>query len=690
MAAMRVLDRGARRAPVLIDLSEPLAAESRLAGAKGATLARAREHGFPVMPGFVISTEAQGPDALDDPTVRSELHYRWASLTAGGESRVVVRSSSISEDGIDSSMAGMFRSVTNVETWTEFVAAIDEVYGSAVTPLRNEPEPMAVLVQLQLDAAVGGVMFGVDPIGGRQDRIVIAAVAGSPEKLVSGDAEGTQYVLNQRGRVVERVPGPNPVRISQWQRRRLSAMARRAAVTFGRPQDIEWAEDFYGQLWMLQTRPVTAIEAQVDPKGPLLGPGPVAETFPDPLAPLEQELWLEPFREGLTSALEIAGTRPRKQIASSPIVVAVGGRAAVDLDLLGATNKKKSLLSRLDPRPPSRRLAAAWRVGRLAAALPGLTKDLLRRIDDELESIAPLSSVPDRDLVTLLDRARKMLVSLHGHEALAGMLMRPGANATTAASTALRALAEARGHEVPDGQIVSMYPEVLALSSPAVGRNPQLPPTPPEISTSNDEDDVLAGAREALRFEARLVQELSARTALELGRRAVRAGSLPQAHDVKWLRLDEIEALVAGRLIPLDIGAVKEEEEPLPSAFRLSRSGKVVPERSIKPKGSGGQGAGGGRASGAVRNRTDELSPGDILVTRTLDPQLAGVLPVLGGLVAETGSVLSHLAILAREFGVPTVVSVPDAIERFRPGSTILVDGIEGEVSLVDPEKAER
>jgi pyruvate,water dikinase len=442
---------------------------------------------------------------------------------------------------------------------------------------------------------------------------------------------------------------------------------------------------------MLQTRPVTAIEAQVDPKGPLLGPGPVAETFPDPLAPLEQELWLQPFREGLTSALEIAGTRPRKQIASSPIVVAVGGRAAVDLDLLGAANKKKSLLSRLDPRPPSRRLAAAWRVGRLAAALPGLSKDLLRLIDDELESIAPLSSVPDRDLVTLLDRARQMLVSLHGHEALAGMLMRPGANATTAASTALRALAEARRHEVPDSQIVSLYPEVLALSSPAIGRNPQLPPAPPEILSSNEEDDdVLAGAREALRFEARLVQELSARTALELGRRAVRAGSLPQAHDVKWLRLDEIEALVAGRLIPLDIGAAKQEEEPLPSAFRMSLSGKVVPERSIKPKGSGGQGAGGGRASGPVRNRTDELSPGDILVTRTLDPQLAGVLPVLGGLVAETGSVLSHLAILAREFGVPTVVSVPDAIERFRPGSTILVDGIEGEVSLVDSEKAER
>ena len=691
MAAMRAIDRGAVRVPgLLLDLAETGATDPALSGAKASTLARARNHGFPVLPGFVVTTEASGPDALDDPGVRAQLHSKWFSLTAGGQSRVVVRSSSISEDGIESSMAGMFRSVTNIGTWTDFIAAIEDVYASAVTPLRKEAEPMAVLVQLQLDAVVGGVMFGVDPLSGRRDRIVVAAVSGSPEKLVSGDTEGTQYVFNQHGRVVERVPGTDDVRISPRQRRRLTSMARRAAEAFGRPQDIEWAEDQFGQLWMLQTRPVTAIETHVSPSGPLLGPGPVAETFPDALAPLEEELWLEPFKEGLTSALEIAGNRPRKQIAESPIVVAVDGRAAVDLELFGEAPGKRSWLSRLDPRPPARRLGAAWRIGRLGAALPGLTKDLIRRVDDELESIGPLSSVSDERLVTLLERSRRILVSLHGHEALAGMLMRSDATATTAASTALRAVADARRLGVPDDQITSLYPEVLALSSPGIGRDISIPPTPPDISLSADSEDVLAAAREALRFEARLVQELSARVALELGRRAVQAGSLPKKDDVKWLHLDEIEALVAGRLIPLDVGASRTKDDPLPSAFRLSSSGAVVPERSIKPRGEGGQGAGGGRASGVVRSSTDELNPGDILVTRTLDPKLAGVLPLLGGLVAETGSVLSHLAILAREFGVPTVVSVPNAVERFVPGSTVFVDGVEGDVSILNDEEVER
>jgi rifampicin phosphotransferase len=76
-----------------------------------------------------------------------------------------------------------------------------------------------------------------------------------------------------------------------------------------------------------------------------------------------------------------------------------------------------------------------------------------------------------------------------------------------------------------------------------------------------------------------------------------------------------------------------------------------------------------------------------VLVVRTLDPGPAASLPGLGGLVAETGSVLSHLAILAREAGVPTVVGVQGALKRFPSGSMVLVDGDSGEVTLLDPER---
>jgi pyruvate,water dikinase len=88
-----------------------------------------------------------------------------------------------------------------------------------------------------------------------------------------------------------------------------------------------------------------------------------------------------------------------------------------------------------------------------------------------------------------------------------------------------------------------------------------------------------------------------------------------------------------------------------------------------------------------VHNGDGPPPAGSVLVVRTLDPDLAPLLPQLGGLVAESGSVLSHLAILAREFGVPTAVGVADATTKFPPGAVVEVDGATGDVTIVlEPE----
>jgi phosphohistidine swiveling domain-containing protein len=126
------------------------------------------------------------------------------------------------------------------------------------------------------------------------------------------------------------------------------------------------------------------------------------------------------------------------------------------------------------------------------------------------------------------------------------------------------------------------------------------------------------------------------------------------------------------------------EAAPLPAAFRLTASGKPAPVALSQD--TEGQGAGGGRGIGRVANGS--TGPGDVLVVRNLDPTLASKLPGLAGLVAETGSVLSHLAILAREYGVPTVVGVRDALDRFPPGAMVVVDGTTGDVAMADEEGA--
>ena len=76
---------------------------------------------------------------------------------------------------------------------------------------------------------------------------------------------------------------------------------------FGGPQDTEWAIHTDGKLLLFQSRPITT-EIRGVPRGPIYGPGPVAETFPEPLTELEQDLWVPPLRDA-----EVAGAEDLAQ-----------------------------------------------------------------------------------------------------------------------------------------------------------------------------------------------------------------------------------------------------------------------------------------------------------------------------------------------------------------------------------------
>jgi pyruvate,water dikinase len=228
---------------------------------------------------------------------------------------------------------------------------------------------------------------------------------------------------------------------------------------------------------------------------------------------------------------------------------------------------------------------------------------------------------------------------------------------------------------------------VLALVPPRIGPPRPLPAftAPPAASTQTTTStavDERAVAREALRLRARWIHELTARVAWELGRRLARRGAIHCADAVRALRLAELDAVVRGAPAPIDLKARMDAPEPapLPVAFRRHADGTPVP---VSLGAATANGAGGGRGSGVVHNGDGPPPAGSVLVVRTLDPDLAPLLPQLGGLVAESGSVLSHLAILAREFGVPTAVGVADATKRFLPGAIIEVDGGTGDVIVL-------
>jgi rifampicin phosphotransferase len=665
---------GAVTGPPVIDLASAAALDPTLAGSKAARLAQAAGRRLPVLPGFVITTAATQFETAVRPF--------WERLTEHGRRPLAVRSSSTVEDAASSSMAGRFTSVLDVSGWEPFIAAVGRVLLSA--RLDDATPPMAVLVQPMLSARFGGVLFGIDPITGNRTTLVVETVRGGPEALVSGRVSAARYLLDRRGRIRDTDDTASPPLLAPRTCRRLARLARATRQVFDGPQDLEWALDADGRLWLLQSRPVTAL-SDARTVGPVLGPGPVAETFPLPLSPLEIELWVEPLRRGVATALRLSAGASDSQLRRSPVIVTVGGRVAADLELLGFRRPRPRPWSWVDPRGPARQLGAAWRLGRLRANLPAAADELVARVDRDLAAVPDVRDLRSRQLVGLMGRARRQLTVVHGHEVLTGMLLEE-TDEGSAAAHALRQLARGRTEGISDAEIVAAHPSVLALMPPRICGAVELPPVEPGTEHART---AAISRREALRLRIRWLQELTARASWELGLRLAERGVLARPEEVALLTLSELQQVAARTTELPDLASRRPSPvPPLPAAFRLTREGRVVAEPDEGTP-HAGRGAGGGRGIGPVRHVDDlsRLQAGEVLVVRTLEPQLAGVLPRLAGLVAETGSTLSHLAILAREFGVPTVVGVPAVTERYETGEVIVVDGTTGEVRRLDDER---
>ena len=661
------------RAGALVALTDARALDAALVGAKAAALTRAARSGLPVVPGFVLPTSGEVPVP--------ELRAAWEELSSEGAVPLVVRSSSTAEDGDESSMAGRFRSVVGVAGWDAFVDAVAEVRASAHEARASGGAigAMAVLVQPELDAALGGVMFGLDPVTGDR-HVSVSVVEGGPERLVGGLADGQRLALGAGGRLLPQSQS-GPIRLSYPKRLALVRLARAAARTFGGPQDMEWGIDRTGKLWLFQSRPITAAASPRRAGGPVLGPGPVAETFPNSLTPLEEDLWFTPLESAVVEAFTLTGAASRRRLQRAPAVVSIAGRVAADLELFGYRKSKRTFLSLLDLRAPVRRLSRSWAVGRLRGALPTLSIDLLDRTDEELAKVPALDELSDRQLQRILANARRMLVALHGYEILVGALVPGDPDASSAGSIALRALAEGRMEGLSDDEIVRKLPWVLALVPPSIAGG-GLPGIGSVLTLPEAQGDETPSLRENLRLRTRWVQELTARAAREAGVRLERRGLLRDRRDVTKLRLAELEtALLEDDVPAVSPSATSEEVAPLPAAFRMSDDGSVVAERGT---GGGPIAAGGGRVTGTVGVAGE--GTGDVLVVRTLNPDLAPLLRGIRAIVSETGSPLSHLAILARELGIATVVGVEDATDTLRPGDRVLVDGTTGQVEILATE----
>ncbi|HHP7233974.1 MAG TPA: PEP/pyruvate-binding domain-containing protein [Desulfobacterales bacterium] len=109
--------------------------------------------------------------------------------------------------------------------------------------------------------------------------------------------------------------------------------------------------------------------------------------------------------------------------------------------------------------------------------------------------------------------------------------------------------------------------------------------------------------------------------------------------------------------------------------------------QSLRARQIVGQPAGPGIANGrarVIRNREDlaRFKSGEILVCDAIDPNMTYVIPLVAGIVERRGGMLIHGAIIAREYGLPCVTGVPDAVDRIQTGDGITVDGFLGIVTI--------
>jgi phosphoenolpyruvate synthase/pyruvate phosphate dikinase len=185
------------------------------------------------------------------------------------------------------------------------------------------------------------------------------------------------------------------------------------------------------------------------------------------------------------------------------------------------------------------------------------------------------------------------------------------------------------------------------------------------------------------------------RALLAEGDRLVDAQVLRQREDIFFLRLEELAAVVRGERVAEELlrerkDAFRDHQALAPPRVFTSE-GEVITgayRRDDLPEGAlAGLPVSAGIVEGRARVVLDiaqaDLEPGDILVTAFTDPSWTPVFVAIRGLVTEVGGLMTHGAVIAREYGLPAVVGVQEVTRLIRDGQRIRVHGTDGYVEVL-------
>ena len=296
------VSEGTTTGPMVISLSELKAGDSMLVGTKMAKLGEIKNVlALNVPEGFAVTTAAFGrfmnennirerAEALEeltevsghraaakacrevqklilDATMPDELaraiYDEYDKLVAGRSSLIAIRSSGVDEDKA-ASHAGLFYTELNVDrSWLldAYRWVLASCYGSGPVLYRFRhglsivPTKMAAGILQMINPRYCGIMFSRTLQNPAEDKIVISVVPGLPDAAIGGGLNAMEIVVSQDNMASIPVCG-----LTQNNLRELMGAARLLENHFGGPQDIEWAVDENGILFILQCRPIVTIK----------------------------------------------------------------------------------------------------------------------------------------------------------------------------------------------------------------------------------------------------------------------------------------------------------------------------------------------------------------------------------------------------------------------------------------------
>ena len=721
--------------PALVDLANVGSGDIASVGGKAASLGELIAAGARVPPAVVLTIEG----ANLAPKERSPAVA--AATRRLGDGPFAVRSSGLSEDGMTRSYAGVYETVLRVSV-PELDGAIERCLASGRSEQVSryggaEDSRLAVIIQQMVEPVAAGVAFTADPVSGDRGTCVVAATRGDGERLVSGELIGDEWVV--RGR--RATPRQCPERaLTPRQVRLVATTARTIAARRGTPQDVEWAIDHDGELWILQARPMTALPPDVSWEPPARGAFSRAfrfgEWIPEPVTPLF-ESWLLTRMENRLHEVHSAWVG---QFAPRPYHVILNGWYFYSLNFLpvpgGSLGRSLSGILRRAFRSP-RRVAAMfpptvrhavglyereWREDllpryRAAAARAAGSVDRLAISDlpDLIDELSTLAGEYFASITVVAGSAYKLEANLalfyrrHLYPRIGGshLQLLVGLTSPQAAAHAVESLDWLRPAvalavaELPRGKSEGLS---AARRAAEVEAETALAGSPRRLRSFRR---LLADAQQLVPVREEQVRELTItwpimrQAVLRIGEGLTAGGVLTRADDAFFLTRSEVLEALAGDPRPRApvVGQRRAAREAnarlvpplhaghLPLAMRLMFSttdrafGATTSPRALVS----GSPASPGRATGPVRivrssDEFDRLRAGEILVAPLTAPGWTPLFSRAAAVVTDVGSALAHASIIAREFGIPAVVGCVDATTRLSDGIMVTVDGTRGTV----------